>query len=116
MKRLPREPRDGTTSRLKNLSSITGRNPQLISTILPSSRPPNLLFPRLPTLTKPMLSAVSETRSPLTTFHLPEVSPKIHLLPDISEKKESRILISTLMVPEEEMIKSWQEELSLTLE
>ena len=116
MKRSPRELRDGTILKLKNLFNTTGNNLQPISTILPSSKIPNLLSPRPKTSKKPMLYAASVTLSPQIISLLQVLSPKIHQLPDTSEKRESRTLISTLMVPEEETMKLWLEELSQILE
>lgn len=63
-----------------------------------------------------MLYAVLETQLQLIISHQQEIFLKIHQLLDIYWKKKYNKSILTPMVPEEETIKLWPEERSLTLE
>ena len=106
----------GTTLRLKNPLPITGRSHPPTSIIHHSSRALEKNFQKSKALIRPTVWLLSDIQSLPIIFPQPETFQSNLQLPDISRKEESDPLISTPMEPEEEMMKSWQEELLRTPE
>jgi hypothetical protein len=98
---------------LRPLNNINGKNPVLIFTTLLISKEFKKILPLFLLLIMLMFWLISVTLSPLTIFLLLEILPKIHPLPDTFNKEESRLWTLTLTDPEEEMMRSWPEELLL---
>lgn len=95
---------------------MAGNNHQLIFIIHHFSKLQIKIFQKLLILKELSLYAVLETLSLLIIFHQQEIFLKHLQLLDIYSEKEFNKSISTPMVPEEEMTKLWQEELSPILE
>jgi len=95
--------------KFKDLYNINGRMTQLIFTTLHFSRLLTKISRILEALRVRMLFVVLEIQSQLIIFHQQETFQRNHLLQDSYSKREFNKLISILMVPGEETMKSWPE-------